>query len=171
MMIDNYFIGLSAALLLWSQNALCIKHTQVELDISARSVARVVLYYDGLPLNDNNINFPLFVNDYSRRFEQTSPFFYLVGNVGQADIVFAEDNFFLSSADNSSVSIFLKGDFIFRGQQKTATQYLRMPVLDDIAQKSPLNGAKVRFVSEHLASHYAKGRYSNVFTLIITPVI
>ncbi|GLR07777.1 hypothetical protein COO59_10190 [Mixta theicola] len=171
MKTDNYTVGLGAAMLLWSQAAFCIHNAQVALDVSAESVARVALYYDGKPLNDNNIDFPLRVNDISRRFEQTSLFFYLVGNVDQADIVFTENNFVLSQADNSSATISLNGHFIFNNAESSATQNLRMPVLKDIAQKSHDSGAKVRFVSEYLASHYAQGRYANVFTLIITPVI
>ena len=171
MMTDNYAVGLGAALLLWSQTAFSLHNAQVALDISAESVARVALYYDGKPLTDNNIEFPLQVDDFSRRFEKTSLFFYLVGNIDQADITFTENKFTLAQMDNSVAGINLDGHFIYQDREINATQTLRMPVLSDIAQKSPDSGAKVRFVSEYLASHYAKGRYANVFTLIITPVI
>lgn len=170
MMRDNYIAGLGVALLIWSQSAPAVNSAQVALDISAESVARVALYYDGKPLDNKSIDLSLQVNDFSRRFEQTSLLFYLVGNVGQADISFAENNFILLS-DNGDAALSLNGFFIFRDEEKSAAQRLRVPVLKDIAQKDRASGVKVRFASQYLASHYATGRYARAFTLIITPVI
>ena len=171
MSIDNSIVGLGVALLLWGQSALGINNAQVALDISAQSVARVALYYDGKPLSDNQLDFPLPVDSGNGKFEQTSSYFWLVGNVDRAEIVFAENNFILPEKSNPYATIELRGNFIFNGVERSAKQKLTMPVLKDITRRRNDNGARVHFSSEYPASHYAQGRYANTFTLLITPIV
>ncbi|QHM73473.1 hypothetical protein [Mixta intestinalis] len=171
MITNNYIVGLGAAILLWSQTALSVVNSQVDIEISAESLPKVTIYYDGKPVDGKDIDFPLVVNGVSQKFENVSPKIYLVGNVDQADIVFTDKNFSLTHESGKQADIDLSGSFIFKGVEKNATQALRMPVIKKLTQGSTENSVKIRFVSEHLAGYYAKGKYSNAFTLMVTPIL
>lgn len=81
MIKNNCVVGIVAALLLWSQAVFSIPNSQVDLDISAESIARIALYYEDRPLNGKEFDFPLPINGISQKFENTSSFFHLIGNV------------------------------------------------------------------------------------------
>lgn len=141
------------------------------MSIDAQSVAKVVLYYQGVPVTGDQIDFPLPINGSSEKFEKNSSFFYLVGNVDQADVVFSDNQFVLQPTDSATGSINLDGEFIFGGNPQDARSTLRMPVLNNISEGTSTNGMKIHFASEYTAGHYSKGAFANTFTLIITPVI
>lgn len=157
--------------MLWSQLAFCIPNSQVSLDIAAESVARVMLYYQGKPVIGDQIDFPLPINGNSLKFEKTSDFFYLVGNVPQANIVFSDGQFLLPQIIGGDDTIVLNGSFIFNKNESSATASLRVPVLSDISQGTTQNGIKIKFISQKTAGFYKKGDYANTFTLVVTPVI
>lgn len=162
---------MSAALLLWSQFTFALPNSQLSLEISAESVARVALYYHYIPVTGEQIEFPLAVNNLSRKFERESGFFYVVGNVDQADILFIDDKFELLPASGHGQNMTLHGTFAFNGANKPANQPLRMPVLKSAAQGNQANGLKIRFASEYSIDGYSQGNYFNTFTLIVRPVI
>lgn len=139
--------------------------------INAESIATVEIYYQGQPVSGGEIDFPLPINGASGKFEKTSSFFYLVGNVDQADVVFSDSQFILLPKDTGRGKINLDGDLIFNNSSQDARQALRMPVLKNLASGTSANGMKVHFSSEETAGHYSKGAFANTFTLIITPVI
>lgn len=159
------------AVLLWSQVAFCIPNSQVSVDVAAESVAKVMLYYEGKPVVGDQVDFPLPINGNSLKFEKTSTFFYLVGNVPQADIVFTDGQFVLPQIVGGDDSIILNGSFIFNNNESSATTPLRVPVLTDISQGTTQNGVKIKFISQKTAGFYKKGDYANTFTLMVTPVI
>ncbi|MFD1800827.1 hypothetical protein ACFSFZ_01240 [Mixta tenebrionis] len=171
MITNNYIVGLGAAILLWSQAVLSVTRSQVDLEISAESIPKVTIYYDGKPVDGKDIDFPLAIGSTSRKFENTSPLIHLVGNVDQADIIFTDKEFKLLHANGDQNSIALTGSFIFKKVEKESTQTLRMPVIKKLTQGSTENGVKIRFVSEHLAVDYAKGKYANTFTLMVSPIL
>lgn len=144
--------------------------SQVSMDISAESLAKIALYYQNTPLKDNEFDFSLPVNASTGKFEKTSELFHLVGNVEQAEIIFAESDFILKKIDEGSGVINLAGNFIVDKNSYSVTQKLRMPVLDKISQATPANGFRINFSSQLLAEKYSQGHYANTFTLLITPV-
>lgn len=169
----NFFSAtlLPATILLWGSAASADNDTQLLLDISAESVARVSLYYENKPIEGDNFDFTLPVNGISQKFERESGFFHIVGNIDQADIVFAETHFILPQVSGGNSSINLSGDFIYRAESYQALQNLRMPVIRNVGQSNVQNGVKIHFSSEKLAGDYTKGQYANTFTLLLTPVI
>lgn len=171
MIKNNCAAGIITVLLLWSQAALSIPNSQVDLDISAESIARIALYYEDKPLSGNEFEFPLPINGISQKFEKTSSFFHLVGNVDNAEIVFLEKQFVLPQVFGGNTHINLDGSFIHQGIESDATKNLPMPVLKNISQATTANGVKVKFISELLAGNYTKGKYANTFTLIVMPIL
>lgn len=139
--------------------------------INAESVAKVVLYYQGTPITGDEIDFPLPINGTSEKFEKTSSYFYLVGNVDQADVVFTDAQFVLMPVKGATGSVNLRGDFIFNNASQPAQQSIRLPVLRKLAEGTSTNGVKIHFASEYTVGHYSKGAFANTFTLMITPVI
>ncbi|OON42178.1 hypothetical protein BTJ39_03240 [Izhakiella australiensis] len=171
MITKNFLSGAGFLLLLWSPFSQSISNSQLSVDISAESVARISLYYRGLPVPEEGIDFTLPVNGLSQKLERTSSNFYLVGNVDQADIIFDESEFILPQIYGGNTKMLLDGNFIFGGSVTSAGQTLRIPVLDNISQGTSVNGLKIKFSSKLTAGNYTKGDYANVFTLIVTPVI
>lgn len=171
MIKNNCVVGIVAALLLWSQAVFSIPNSQVDLDISAESIARIALYYEDRPLNGKEFDFPLPINGISQKFENTSSFFHLIGNVDNAEIVFLENNFVLPQVFGGNTHINLDGSFIHQGGETDSTKKLRLPVLKNISQATTSNGFKVKFISEFLAVNYTKGKYENTFTLIVMPIL
>lgn len=171
MMTKSLLIQAGCLLLLWSPLSLSISNSQLSVDISAESVARVSLYYRGLPIPEKGIDFTLPVNGLSQKLERTSSNFYLVGNVDQADIFFDQSEFVLPQVYGGNTKMQLDGNFIFSGSVTSANQTLRVPVLDNISQGVSANGLKIKFASKLTSGNYTKGDYANVFTLIVTPVI
>lgn len=160
-----------STLLLWSHFSFGISNSQLSVDISAESVARVALYYMGSPVPDTGIDFPLVVNGLSQKFERTSSDFHIVGNVEQAEVVFEDSEFVLHQIYGGNTKMPLSGSFIFKGAEIDATKVLRVPVLENISQGATANGLKIKFLSQFTAGNYTKGDYANIFTLIVTPVI
>ena len=171
MITKNRLTPAGFLLLLWGQLGFAIPNSQLSVDISAESVARVSPYYRGLPVPERGIDFVLPVNGLSQKLEKTSSNFYVVGNVAQADIVFAESEFILPQVYGGNTEMVLDGDFIFSGVATSASQTLRVPVLANINEGTSANGLKVKFSSRLTSGNYTKGDYANVFTLIVTPVI
>ncbi|WP_044181637.1 hypothetical protein [Phytobacter massiliensis] len=167
----NLFTCICFTLCLWSPLSYGIPNSQLSVDISAESVARVTLYYRGIPVSSDGLDFPLVVNGISQKIEQTSSNFFLVGNVDRADLVFEDSEFVLPQVYGGNTKMPLIGSFIFQGAVTDSRQTLQVPVLDDISQARAVNGLKIKFATEFTAGHYTKGRYGNVFTLIVTPVI
>ncbi|WP_436919021.1 hypothetical protein [Escherichia coli] len=159
-MTDNLIAVCGVGILLWSQAAFSIPNSQLALDIAAESTAKVVLYYMGKPVVSDQIDFPLPVNGNSQKFEQTSTFFHLVGNVPQSDIIFTDTQFVLPQIKGGNDKIILSGSFILNKSEKDATLPLRVPVVSDISQGTIKNGVKIRFVSEKTAGFYRKGSYA-----------
>lgn len=170
-MTYNFIAICGMATLLWSQAVFCIPNSQLSVDVGAESVAKIMLYYQGKPVVGDQIDFPLPINGDSLKFEKTSTFFYLVGNVPQADIVFTDGQFVLPQVVGGDDRIFLDGSFIFNNNESSATSSLRVPVLGDISQGTTKNGVKIKFISQKTAGFYKKGDYANTFTLMVTPVI
>ncbi|MTH45585.1 hypothetical protein [Intestinirhabdus alba] len=170
-MKNNFIVGSGMVVLLWSQMAFCIPNSQVSLDIAAESVARVALYYEGKPVDGDQIDFPLPINGNSQKFEKTSTFFYVVGNVPQANIVFSDNQFVLPQTIGGDDKIILTGSFIFNQKESDATTPLRIPVINNISQGTIRNGIKIKFISQKTAGFYKKGDYANTFTLTVAPVI
>ncbi|SRR5471030_847710 len=144
---------------------------QVNFDISAESVPRVALYYKGNVVTDKIIDFPLVVNGVSQHFEQTSDFFYVVGNVNNVNVIFADSDFVLHSTQGSAANVNLNGDFILNNVSSNALQALTVPVIGNISQALAANGFKIHFISEFLAGNYAQDSYANSFTLLVTPIL
>lgn len=171
MITKNRSIPVGFLLLLWSQLSFAIPNSQLSVDISAESVAKVSLYYKGLPVPERGIDFVLPINGLSQKLEKTSSIFHMIGNVEQADIVFAESEFLLSQVYGVNTDITLDGNFIFNGVVTGANQTLRVPVLGDVTKGTSNNGLKIKFSSQLTSGNYTNGDYANVFTLIIMPVI
>lgn len=159
------------AMLLWIPFAWSLPPAQVDLAVTVDSVARVALYYQDKPVLGNKFYFSLPVNGISQKFESTSGFFHIVGNVGQVGVMFEEETFILNQVSGGDSKVNLAGNFIFRGNVSEATKTLRVPVINSISQATTQNGLKLHFVSEFLAGHYTKGQYANTFTLLLTPII
>lgn len=158
-------------MLLSASGRLLAYSPQVNFDISAESVPRVGLYYNGNVVTDKYIDFSLIVSDISQRFERTSDLFYVVGNISNVNVVFSESDFVLHSMNGSSASVNLIGEFIFKGISSSASQILSVPVIENINQAIAANGFKVNFKSEFLAERYAQDIYANSFTLLLTPIL
>jgi len=158
-------------LLLLCRPALSVVPSQVHMDISAEALARVTLYYKGVPVDNQDIDFPLVVNGSSLKLEKISSLFYLVGNVSQADVYFSDPAFTLINDQDSSFKMGLQGGFIIDGVEKDARDVLHAPVLNTISEGTSNNGFKVHFASELTAGHYKTGAFYNTFTLIVTPVV
>ncbi len=171
MRLHYYLSGLGAAILLWSPLALCLPNSQLAIEISAESVARVTLYYKFFPVAGEQFDFPLAINSQSRKFEREAGYFYAVGNVTQAEVLFVDNKFELLPAGGRGNPMTLQGAFLFNGADKPANQPLRIPVLKSVAQGNKENGIRVRFSSEYSIDSYSQGSYSNTFTLIVRPVI
>ncbi|WP_264289726.1 hypothetical protein [Duffyella gerundensis] len=171
MMNISFAALLPVTILLWNSAASAVNDAQVVLDVSAESVARIALYYENKPIEGGSFDFSLPVNGISQKFERESGFFHIVGNIDQADIVFAETNFTLPQISGGNSIINLNGEFIFRAQAFQALQTLRVPVIRNTGQSNVQNGVKIHFSSEKLAGDYTKGQYANTFTLLLTPVI
>lgn len=75
MIKNNCAAGIIAVLLLWSQAAFSVPHSQVDLDVSAESIARIALYYEDKPLSGKEFDFPLPINGISQKFEKNIEFF------------------------------------------------------------------------------------------------
>ncbi|QKJ88638.1 hypothetical protein PMPD1_3724 [Paramixta manurensis] len=144
--------------------------SSVSLDVGAESVARVVVYYHDVPVTGNNINFPLPINGLSQHFERVSDFFYVVGNVEQADVVFSDSSFVLYSTSGANRKINLSGEFIFQNSPSSALKPLHVPVLKNISEATVATGFKVHFTSEFLAGNYTQDTYANSFTLLVKPI-
>jgi len=155
----------------WNDCALAVRNSSVNMDIEAESVARISIYYLHLPVTSSGINFPLPINGISERFERTSNFIYLVGNVEQADVVFSDSKFELISTTGRDEKINLLGDFIYQGVSSNAQQMLQVPVLKKISDATIATGFKVRFRSEFTSGVYTQDIYANTFTLLVTPKI
>lgn len=171
MIKNNCAAGIVAALLLWSQAVFAVPNSQVDLDVSAESIARIALYYEGKPLHGKEFSFPLPINGISRKFENTSSLFHLVGNVDNAEIVFLESRFVLPQVSGGNNHINLIGSFIYQGGEADSTKKLRVPVLKNISQTAEANGVKVKFISEFLSGKYTSGKYANTFTLLVMPIL
>ncbi|MGB9096044.1 hypothetical protein [Erwinia sp.] len=154
-----------------SHSAWSIRPSQIELEVTADSVARIALYYQDKPVAGNRFDFYLPVNGLSQKFEHTSAFFHIVGNVEKVSVAFEEQNFYLHQVTGGSDKVTLAGGFIFRGVETDASKLLQLPVIHSISQATTHNGIKVHFTSEFLAGRYTKGHYANTFTLLLTPVI
>lgn len=171
MITKSLFTHAGFLLLLWSPFSLSISNSQLAVDISAESLARISLYYKGVPVTGNGIEFTLPINGLSQKLERTSSNFYLVGNVNQADIIFEQREFVLPQIYGGNMRMLLDGSFIFGGSITSANQKLRIPVLDNITQGVSANGLKIKFSSQLPSGNYSQGDYASVFTLIVTPVI
>lgn len=57
MIKNNCAAGIIAVLLLWSQAAFSVPNSQVDLDVSAESIARIALYYEDKPLSGKEFDF------------------------------------------------------------------------------------------------------------------
>lgn len=158
------------AIVFWSQSTLSLPGSQVSMDISAESLAKIALYYQNTPLKGNEFDFSLPINASTGKFEKTSDLFHLVGNIEQAEIIFAERDFILNKTDDGGGVINLTGNFIFDKKPYSVTQKLRIPVLEQISRATSANGFRINFSSQLLAEKYSQGRYANTFTLLITPV-
>lgn len=142
---------------------------QVNLEVAAESVARVAVYYRNVPLSGNSIDFPLVINGISQHFERVSDFLYVVGNVENADVSFADDAFILNSTRKTGKVIKLSGNFIYQSTSSDAKIPLRVPVLKNISDATISTGFKVHFKSEFLAGNYSMDTYANSFTLLVKP--
>ncbi|MEW5558780.1 hypothetical protein AB1287_00695 [Enterobacter asburiae] len=140
---------------------------QISLEVAAESVARVVVYYHDAPVAGSSINFPLPINGLSQHFERVSDLFYVVGNVEQAEIVFADSSFVLYSTSGADRQINLSGEFIFNNTPSSALQPLQVPVLKNITEATVAKGFKIHFKSELLAGNYSQDTYANSFTLLV----
>lgn len=160
-----------AILLSCSHHSFAVVNSNVNLDIDAESVARISIYYKNLPVTGNNIDFPLTVNSVSQHFERVSDLLYLVGNVPQAEIVFADSNFSLHSLSGQGEDINLSGYFIKQGASFSSQIPLEVPVLKSINDATAATGFKVHFKSEFKSGFYTQNNYANTFTLLVTPKI
>lgn len=158
-------------LLLWGPLSHSIPDSQLSVSISAESAAKVVIYYRGLPVSESGIDFDLLVDGRSNKLERTTSDLYLVGNVDRADIIFAETEFVLHQTSGGSTNMLLDGDFILGDTVANASRMLRMPVIRNIQQATSASRLKIKFSSKQRSGSYSSGDYSNVFTLIVTPVI
>lgn len=159
-------------LLLWSQYVFSIPGSQLNFDISAQSIPRVELYYEGLPVSENPLNFPLIRSPVTGKLENRLSPFYLVGNVTRAEIYFDADVFLLEKeGGDSSVNVTLNGSFTFLGNETDARSRLMVPVIKKITEQSGNPGLGINFASEKRQGDYEYGNYSNSFILVITPVI
>jgi len=144
---------------------------QVNLEVAAESVAHVVVYYHDAPVTGNNINFPLPIHGLSQHFERVSDYFYVVGNVPQAEVFFSDSSFALYATSGRENKINLAGSFIFDNKSSGAQQPLRVPVLKNISEATSASGFKVHFKSEFLAGNYSQDNYANSFTLLVKPIL
>lgn len=144
---------------------------QVEMNVSADSVARIALYYRDVPLTGDSIDFPLPINGKSQHFEKTSDFFYIVGNVDQAEIVFSDAQFILYSTNAMGRKINLSGNFIYKKTESTANRPLSVKVISNISEATVESGFKVHFKSEFPSANYSQGSYANSFTMVVKPII
>nr|WP_315289670.1 hypothetical protein [Serratia proteamaculans] len=151
--------------------ALAITNAQVSLNIAAESIPRLAIYYQGKPVTGLGIDLELPVNGYSQHFEQTTDFLYIVGNVGNANVLFSDADFVLNSISGGTGKVSLKGDFIYQGSPSSALEKLRLPVLRNIGEATTNKGFKVHFKSDSLAGNYPQGSYANSFTLLVTPIL
>ncbi|RWR03294.1 hypothetical protein ED28_03080 [[Pantoea] beijingensis] len=159
-------------LMAWHNAALAAYSPNVNVEVDAESIAKIVVYYRNTAIiSGAEVNFPLVVNGVSQHFERTSDFFYVVGNVEQADVTFTDTSFELYASNGSANKINLAGDFIFNGSTTNALDTLRVPVLNNINEAKVSNGFKVHFKSELLAGNYAQDRYANTFTLLIKSIL
>jgi hypothetical protein len=146
------------------------RSSQLSLGVDALLEARVALYYRGERVTDKSIDFPLSVNAANGFFEDISDYFYVVGNIDNAKVKFA-DAFILDDEKTPGRHIPITGAFVFNEIRYDVTSDLTIPVLRDIRKGTSTNGFKVHMKSQHLAHNYPSGRYVNVFTLILTPAM
>lgn len=152
-----------------ANQAFAARSSNVNLEVGAESVPRLVIYYRDLPIPEQGIDFPLPIDGLSQRFERTSGFFYLIGNVEHAEIVFTDARFELVPRSGFGARMHLSGSFIKQGATYSAQQPLDVPVLRDISNATVATGFKVNFKSEYASGVYSQGRYSNVFNMLVTP--
>lgn len=167
----NKYISILILVLMqsWGSNVLASRDSNVNVEVGAESVARVVLYYRGQPLNETGVDFPLPIDGISQRFERTSDFLYLVGNVDSAEVVFSDSSFELLSIRRRQEKMHLSGEFLQQGNYFNAQRPLQVPVLKNISEATVATGFKVRFKSEFVSGRYSQDTYTNVFTMVVTP--
>ncbi|ATV44419.1 hypothetical protein ACIPSR_12325 [Pectobacterium sp. CHL-2024] len=171
MRYQNYSSAVGAVLLLWSQLAFSLTNSHLSLEISAESSPKLTIYYDNKPVTGETLPFPLEVDDLSKKFTKESGYFYVVGNVDKAEIVFFDNVFELMPVSGDGKNINLQGSFFFNGIDSPVNKKIIVPVLKSVTDGNQTNGVKVRFSSEHSIDHYSQGTYANTFTLMVTPVI
>ena len=158
-------------LLSCSESLLAVVNSSVNLDIDAKSVSRVAIYYRERPVTGSSIDFPLPIDGISQRFERVSDLLYLVGNVPQAEIVFVDPAFVLNSLSGRREKINLSGYFIHNGISSDSRIPREVPVLKNISEATVATGFKVHFRSEYSSGFYTQDSYANTFTLLVTPKI
>lgn len=170
-MMKYALAGLGALILAWSLMVKGANNARFNIDVSAESLARIDIYYQGHPVTGEQIDFPLSINGPSRKLDRTSSAIYLVGNVSSADIAFSDTRFILPQINGGSDRIELDGKFILGNNSHDASETLHIPVISDLSQGTEENGVKIRFISKKTIEAYTKGDYANTFTLIVTPVL